>query len=165
MWRGPKKGIDLVETQAMDDFFDRLDRLNMAELMSMRAAWLSIDRPTHEAAWAAVREVGEREGLTREIDRVRKKAADWSQRGSDSIPYLMQTNTNWLTVKMDAEEAIVDAALVVALGDRLDANSRATLIAPWLRATDASEARYPAEDEADDAEAATEAGAGPDGSS
>jgi hypothetical protein len=42
----------------------------------------------------------------------------------------------WQQIKMEAAEAIVDAALAVALGDRLDAQSHDILIEPWLRATE-----------------------------
>jgi hypothetical protein len=136
MW-GRSKDVDLVDTQELDRFFDRLDRVNMEQLMSMRAAWLSIERQVHEAAWANIREVSQRDDLAGEVDRVKKKAATWSQRGSDSVPYLMEVNSNWLAAKMDAQEAIVDAALAVALGNRLDEAARATLVAPWLRAIDA----------------------------
>jgi hypothetical protein len=39
-----------------------------------------------------------------------------------------------LQIKMEGGEAIVDAALAVALGSRLDEASRSVLIEPWLRA-------------------------------
>jgi hypothetical protein len=42
-----------------------------------------------------------------------------------------------METKIEAGEAIVDAALAVALGSRLDADCRNVLIGPWLRATEA----------------------------
>jgi hypothetical protein len=102
----------------------------------MRAAWQAVGRQAHEDSWTAVRVAGAREGLTREIDRVRDKAIAWATRGSDSVPYNRPNDTeSWLQVKTEASEAIVDAALALALGDRLDAATHEVLIGPWLRAT------------------------------
>ncbi|MFI5258626.1 MAG: hypothetical protein ACHQ01_03320, partial [Candidatus Limnocylindrales bacterium] len=65
--------MNLVDTPELASFFDRLDHLNQAQLLAMRAAWRSISREAHEEAWAAVRAVGAQDGLTGEIDRVRNK--------------------------------------------------------------------------------------------
>ena len=46
-------------------------------------------------------------------------------------------DVTWMETKIEAGEAIVDAALAVALGSRLDADCRSLLIGPWLRATEA----------------------------
>lgn len=132
---GRRGGEGLVETPEMVFFFDRLDRLNLAQLLVMRATWMSIDLPAHEDAWSAVRAAGARYGLADEIERVRKKALAWSTRGSNSIPYQTNADYDWLQVKVEAGEAIVDAALAVALGNRLDEATHDVLIEPWLRAT------------------------------
>ena len=139
MW-GRRKGPNLVDTDELDAFFDRLDRMNLPQFLSLRAAWQSIDHRAHEDAWTSVRALGASQGLTGEIGRVRDKALGWATRGSNSVPYYrINDDTTWQQVKMEAGEAIVDAALAVALGSRLDAEAHDTLIAPWLRATDASE--------------------------
>ena len=135
---GRRKGPNLVDTDELDAFFDQLDRLTQVELLAMHASWQAIAREEHESAWAAVRAVGAGEGLAKEIDRVRNKAMAWALRGENSIPY-WGDNDNHVRVKREAEEAIVDAALAVALGSRLDADAHDTLIGPWLRATDACE--------------------------
>jgi len=132
--RGP---VDLLDTQEMAVFFERLDRLHQEQLMAMRAAWRATSREAHEEAWTAVREVGVREGLSREVDRVRKKALAWASRGSSSTYYGRNEDVLWQEVKLDAGEAIVDAALAVALGGRLDEATRAVLMGPWLAATEA----------------------------
>jgi hypothetical protein len=103
----------------------------------MRAAWRSTSREAHEDAWTTVRSIGAREGLTREIDRVRNRALAWASRGSNTIPYRISDDVTWMETKIEAGEAIVDAALAVALGSRLDADCRNVLIGPWLRATEA----------------------------
>jgi len=137
MW-GRQRGVNLVDTPEMDDLFEGLDHLNREQLLAMRAAWHAITSLEHEEAWAAVRSVGDRAGLGKEIGRVRNKALAWSTRGSNSVPYYrVNDDESWLQVKMEAGEAIVDAALAVALGDRLDAETKDTLLAPWLRATQA----------------------------
>jgi hypothetical protein len=133
---GRKREVDLLNTAEMDDFFDRLDRINESGLLGMRAAWKSIDRAEHEDAWTAVRVVCARDGLNGEIDRVRKKAIAWASRGSNMAPEVRIGQVqNWQLIKTDAGEAIVDAALAVALGSRLDERHRAILMGPWLGAT------------------------------
>jgi hypothetical protein len=134
MW-GRRKGPNLVDTDEMDAFFDQLDRMTQVQLLAMQAAWQSVRREEHESAWAAVRAVGASEGLAKEISRVRDKAMAWALRGENTIPY-WGDNDNHVRIKRDAEEAVVDAALAVALGSRLDAEPYDTLIAPWLRATE-----------------------------
>jgi hypothetical protein len=136
MWRR-RSGVDLLDTQEMDEFFAKLDHLDEGQLLGMRAAWQSTDGAAHQEAWAAVRAVGAAQGLTREIDRVRDKALGWASRGSNVVPYTFTDQITWLQIKMEAGEAIVDAALAVALGDRLDEASRNVLIEPWRRATEA----------------------------
>jgi hypothetical protein len=136
---GPRSGVNLLDTDEMAGFFERLDHLNQEQLLGLRAAWRSTSRESHEDAWAAVRAVGVREGLSREIDRVRNRALAWASRGSNTIPYRVSSDVTWLQIKIEAGEAIVDAALAVALGNRLDAASHKILIGPWLRATEGVE--------------------------
>jgi uncharacterized protein YfiM (DUF2279 family) len=137
MWHR-RRSVDLVDTEAMDAFFDRLDHLNEVGLMNMRASWNATSHADHEDAWTAVRVAGALYGLTEEIDRVRKKALAWSSRGSNVAPEVRIGQVqNWAVIKMEAGEAIVDAALAIALGDRLDARHRDLLIGPWLSATTA----------------------------
>lgn len=135
--RGPRGRVNLVDTEEMAAFFEQLDHLNLEQLRVMRAAWRSTSREAHEDAWTTVRSIGAREGLTREIDRVRNRALAWASRGSNTIPYRISDDVTWMETKIEAGEAIVDAALAVALGSRLDADCRNVLIGPWLRATEA----------------------------
>ena len=139
MW-GRQTGVGLVDTEEMAVFLERLDHVNQEQLMGMRAAWHATSREAHEEAWAAVRAVGVSEGLSKEIDRVRKKALAWVLRGSSAVPFFHRNDdVSWQQAKMEASEAIVDAALAVALGGRLDAHTHDVLIGPWVRATDATE--------------------------
>jgi hypothetical protein len=139
MW-GRRRGVNLVDTAAMEAFFDRLNRLDEGRLMGMRAVWSSIGSQEHEEAWTAVRAAAARDGLTGEIDRVRKKAIAWAARGSNMAPEVrIGQSQNWNVIKMEAGEAIVDAALGIALGGRLDAQSHDVLLAPWVRATELSD--------------------------
>jgi pyruvate/oxaloacetate carboxyltransferase len=134
---GRRGRVNLVDTEEMAAFFEQLDHLNLEQLRVMRAAWRSTSREAHEDAWTTVRSIGAREGLTREIDRVRNRALAWASRGSNTIPYRISDDVTWMETKIEAGEAIVDAALAVALGSRLDADCRNVLIGPWLRATEA----------------------------
>jgi hypothetical protein len=142
MW-GRRRGVKLVDTLEMEVLFAKLDRLNPAQLMAMRATWGAISREKHEDAWATVRAVGVRYSLTKEIDRVRDKAMACAARGLPLVPPLYQALGSWSgyardlqQTKMEAGEAIVDTALGMALGDRLDAHTHDILMAPWLRVTE-----------------------------
>ena len=126
--------MNLVDTPEMDALFERIDRLNDAELLGLRAAWHAIDRDAHQAAWDAVRNVGVRDGLTMEIRRIRDRALDWSARGDPRVVY-QGRDVAREQARLDAGEVLVDIALATGLGDRLDGQSRDTLIGPWLRIT------------------------------
>jgi hypothetical protein len=137
MW-GRRRGIDLVDTPEMDDFFERLEQLDQAEMMSLGAAWRAADGRAREDAWTTVRAIGARDGLSSEIARVRDRAKEFVSRASDLVPlYGLNDSDLWLQAKGRAGEAIVDAALAIALGDRLDAASRDALLGPWLFVTEA----------------------------
>jgi tellurite resistance protein len=125
-----RRNLDLADSEEMDRFFDQLDRMGEAELMRLRAAWLSIDRQAHEDAWAVVRVVCASGDLDEEIEKVRDRALTWVR--YDGMPYrYLDGNPMWMQHKADAAEAVVDAAIGVALGDRLDRRTRATLLAAW----------------------------------
>jgi hypothetical protein len=124
-----------LDTDELDAFFESLDHADQVELLRMKAAWRAVGRPVHEEAWAAVRAVGARDGISKEIDWVRKRAMAWSARGDDAIPYALDDTATWVQIKLEAEEPIVDLALGIALGDRLDERTRETLLAAaWDRA-------------------------------
>jgi hypothetical protein len=125
---------DRLDPEPLDDFFDDLDRLTEVQILSMIASWRSVDRAGHQRAWAAVRAAGERHGVSDEIDRVRESAIAWTMRGSNLPPYQLNNEPSWTALKLDAREPIVDAALAIALGDRLDRAASDALLAPWNRA-------------------------------
>jgi hypothetical protein len=127
--RGAK--VDLLDTPEMAAFFDALDHLDEAELLRMRAAWRSVPHEAHERAWAAVRAAGARDGIAGAIDRVRGRALAWASRGTNTRPTQVSDDITWLDIKHEASEAIVDAALAIALGERLDPEARATLLVGW----------------------------------
>jgi hypothetical protein len=131
---GLRRKPSVLDTDELNAFFDVLDHMGDVELLRMRAAWRAVPRRIHEEAWAAVRAVGARDGLSRDIDRVRKRAMTWAARGSDVVPYALSDSATWAQVKLEAEEAIVDVALGIALGDRLDERTRETLLAAWVGA-------------------------------
>ena len=121
---------DLVHSEELDRFFDSLDRVGDTELMRLKAAWHSIDRQAHEGAWAVVRVVSASHNLEAEIDKVRGRALAWVSH--DAMPYrYLDGNPMWMQYKAEAAEAIVDAAIAVALGDLLDERTRATLLTAW----------------------------------
>ena len=138
MW-GRQRGVNLVDTPELDGFFERLDRMNVEQLLAMRAAWHSIPMAEHEKAWATVRSVGARYAIDKEINRVRNKAMAWSTLGNNGLPYFQSSDVGRLQSRIEAGEAVVDAALAIALGDRLDDQTRDALLGPWTRGSDTLE--------------------------
>lgn len=138
MW-GRRGRVNLVDTDEMGAFFERLDHLNQEQLMGLQAAWQATSREEHEDAWTAIRVAGARDGLVKEIERVRNKALRWASRGSNSIPYQLIDDSEWLQKKIAAGGAIVDAALAIALGNRLPEAAHDVLIGPWLQVTQPAE--------------------------
>jgi hypothetical protein len=131
---------DLSDSASIQAFFDAVDRLDIDQLERLRSEWRSIPKEVHEAAWAQVRAVAGRDGLSDEVDRVRRRALDWTARGSRQPGRGQPDYRTWIERKIGAAEAIVDAALAFALGERLDPQARATLLRPWRAAT---EKEYP----------------------
>ena len=129
--------MKLVESEAMNDFIGSLDLLNEANLMVLVASWGAVAQRDHEAAWAEVRRVATDDGLDADVKAVRDRAMQWAYRGTNipAIPYSMMSDDEWLRLRREAAPALVDAALAVALGDRLGQSARNVLLAPWLRAT------------------------------
>jgi hypothetical protein len=73
--------------------------------------------------------VGVRDGLATEIDEIRERAMAWASHGDDGMPYAFGDNEMWAQLKNEAAGAVVDIALGIALGDRLDEQTRETLLA------------------------------------
>ena len=122
------------DAEALDRFFEAIDRLGLGELERLGAAWHAISREDHQAAWTAVREAAARDGLGRDLDRARSRALAWTSRGSNRPGYLVPDDRTWIEAKIEAAEAIVDGALAAALGDRLDVRTREVLLGPLREA-------------------------------
>jgi hypothetical protein len=137
MW-GHKPGIDLLDTPEMNRFFIRLDRLDEGQILALGAAWHGITEARHESAWTMVRALAEREELTNEIDRVRGAALAWTSRATTIAQYAVDGRpvSMWAQIKIEASEAVVDAALAIALGTSLDGAAYDVLIGPWLAVTE-----------------------------
>jgi hypothetical protein len=120
----------------LDSFLARLDHLDQSQLLALRASWHAISAETHESAWEAVRGVAKAQKLQADVDLIRDSAMHWATRGDNRPPiYHLAMDDEMLNqIRSGAAEAIVDAALAVALGPWLPPDARATLIGPWERA-------------------------------
>lgn len=121
--------------ELLDMFVARLDHLDQAQLLGLRASWHAISAESHEAAWAAVRRVAKAQKLQADVDLIRDRAMHWATRGDNRPPlYHLAMDDEMLNqVRAGAAEAIVDAALALTLGPWLPRDAHATLIAPWDR--------------------------------
>jgi hypothetical protein len=135
MW-GRKRGVNLLDTPQMDTFFERLEGMNQAEVQALTVVWHSVSKQQLEDAWLEIRAIGAREALSKEIDRVRDRALDEATRGTNNVPGAVMDLPR--QTRIEAGPAIVDAAVAIALGTRLDPVTRELLMAPWLRATQAN---------------------------
>jgi hypothetical protein len=119
----------------LDAFDERLDRLDQAQLLGLRAAWHAISAETHETAWAAVRRVAKAQQFQADVDLIRDRAMHWATRGDNRPPvyHIAMDDEMVNQVRAGAAAAIVDAALAMALEPWLPPDAHATLIAPWER--------------------------------
>jgi hypothetical protein len=127
-------GHHLTDSPAFADYLQALDHVTEGQLLAMAAAFKAIDRAEHERSWGDVRAVGQRDGLDKEVERVRAKALAWTARGTNVAAmggFRYMDDIGWASLKHEAAEPIVDAALAIALGDRLTPQTRATLLAGW----------------------------------
>lgn len=124
---------DIAETAAMDRFIDQLDRLDDGQLLALTAAWRAVDEETRDDAWTAVRATAARLRLTHGVDAVRERAMRWAMRADNRPPlyHVVADDVLHNQIRADAAGALVDTALGIALGMRLDPGSRATLLSPW----------------------------------
>jgi hypothetical protein len=131
------KRQDLSETEAVDRFIDSLDFLNQEQLLGMTAAWRSADTQAREDAWTKVRATAAIAGLSNDVEHVRDRAMHWAARGTNTpSPYTLTTDDQWGQVRRAAAPALADAAIAIALGNRLDEATRDVLLGPWLRVSD-----------------------------
>lgn len=121
--------------ELLDTFVARLDRLDQAELLGLRASWHAISAETHQTAWAAVRRVAKAQKMEVDVDLIRDHAMHWATRGDNRPPiYHLAMDDEMLNqVRASAAAAIVDTALAMALEPWLPRDAHATLIGPWER--------------------------------
>ncbi len=127
-----------LDTDELLAFFESLNHADRVELLRLGAAWEAVDKQAHEEAWAAVRAVGKRDGLSKEIDEIRERAMRWASHGDDGVTYAFGSDGLWTQLKNEAAGAVVDIALGIALGDRLDERTREILLAPRAGADEIS---------------------------
>jgi hypothetical protein len=124
---------NLADTETMDRFIDSLDHLTEEQLLGMAAAWHSSDEQAREDAWTQVRAVG----LAHEVEHVRQRALDFATgAGVLFYPYTIDSDDLARHARREAAPALVDAAIAIALGDRLDETTREVLLGPWLRVSE-----------------------------
>jgi hypothetical protein len=133
--RGDADNLRSIGTyEAVEEFLDSLVQLTELQLLALNAAWQSQDKETHDNAWTAAIAVAATAGLRKEMERARNEALDWAFRGTN-VPWPYGFNESaHLDVRRGAGPALADAAVAVLLEGRLDEDSRAVLLGPWLRA-------------------------------
>jgi hypothetical protein len=130
-----RAGANLLDTKEMTDFFDKLDHLNQEQLLSLAASWEAREKlPHRDALTQAVAAAGEL-GLTAQMEEARDEAMRWALRGPSDL-WAVTLQDERLQIWRQAAPALADAAVAIALGNRLNDGARALLLEPWVSAVE-----------------------------
>ena len=122
-----------LQTAEIAAFFDQLDRLNQEQLLSLGASWQAREKlPHQDALTQAVAAAGEF-GLTAQMEEARDQAVRWALHGPSDL-WAVTLQDERLQLRRQAAPTLADAAVAIALGDRLNDGARALLLEPWANA-------------------------------
>lgn len=127
--------MSLGTNAELDALFDRLPGLDRGELFALAGAHGSRDS-AREDAWAAVRRAVSADHLERDLDRLRSEVGAWAthlgsitgQEAGSGLSDLFMADA-----RRAAAPAVLDAAVALLLGARLEDHERAVLLGPWNR--------------------------------
>ena len=116
----------------LDRFIDSLDALDETDLLNLAASWGALDKSKHEDAWTHVVAAAAKAGLTERVEEARQSALGWATRGTNfPWPDAGYMENMKAQIRRGAAPALADAAVAIALGERLDRESADTLLGPW----------------------------------
>jgi hypothetical protein len=129
---------------ALDGLVEQLDRLGADAFLAMVASWNDQDPDAHADAWTTAEASARQHRLGAAVERARERVINWAESlGGGTYADITMYGGGWNPVLRDARAAaapaLVDVAVALALGDRLDPAARDVLLAPWRRATDRDE--------------------------
>ncbi len=120
------------EGAELDRFLASLDGLGETDLLNLAAGWNGVDRSARDDAWTAALAAAAKAGLTEAVQKARRSALDWATRGTNfPWPDAGYMENMKAQIRRGAAPALADAAVALALGDRLDPQSADTLLGPW----------------------------------
>ncbi len=117
----------------LDALIAGLPSLDAGQLFAL-AGEHSADDPAREAAWEAVRQVVKAGHLERDLDGVRADVGTWATHLGSLTGQLIGTGMSdepLSEARLAAAGAVLDAAVAMLLGDRLEERDRAALMGPW----------------------------------
>jgi hypothetical protein len=124
----------------LDRFLASLDALDETDLLTLAAGWNGAEKSAHEDAWTRVVAVAAATGMTERVRAARQAALDWAIKGTNfPWPDAGYMEDMKLHIRRGAAPALADAAVAIALGDKLDRESADTLLGPWRSLPGASE--------------------------
>ena len=129
---------NIAESEPVDRFFEYLEHAEADLLLALSAAWRAVEEQAREEAWTRVHDAAKRTRTERGVETVRDRAMHWAGRSGYSYGEITAYGGGqplWGDVRRQAAPALVDAAVAIALGRRLDSASREVLLGPWIAAT------------------------------
>jgi hypothetical protein len=117
----------------LEDFLGQLTPLDAGYLFAVVAA-LHPDDPSHGVAWAKVRQVAAAQGMAPEIDRLRRRVAQWATRGTGYVSGHLgagPADEMLHLARAAAAGAILDAGVAEMIGAYLDDDTLRVLLRPW----------------------------------
>jgi hypothetical protein len=130
-----RTGTDLLDTEQMADFLDKLDHLNQEQLLSLAASWGAREKLPHRDALAQAVAAAAEFGLTAQMEEARGAAVRWALRGPSDL-WAVTLQDERLQPRRQAAPALADAAVAIVLGGRLNDWARALLLEPWVNAVE-----------------------------
>ncbi len=120
---------------ALAPFADRVDRLTEADLVVLCETWASDDDEARHQAWLEVRAQADQTGRSNDLRQLQDGLVRWAGMPARSglIPFavLVPSLRHEGTQRRESLAPLLDAGAALLLGDRLSADSFATLMHPW----------------------------------
>jgi hypothetical protein len=129
---------------ALARFAERVDRLTMVDLVQLCDTWAANDESARRQAWLEVRALADATGRSDQLKDLQDGLVRWAgvpgRSGLMPLSILVPSLREESAQRRASLAPLADAGAALLLGDRLSAQSSATLMHPWAVLTGAIEA-------------------------
>jgi D-mannonate dehydratase len=126
-------GRDTEPDDPLEVFLDQFIPVDAGYLFAVAAAFHP-DDPAHAEAWAKVRKVAAAQGMEPEIDRLRRRVAQWATQGTGYVSGHLgagPAEEMLHLARAAVAGAILDGGVAGMIGVHLDDDTLRVLLRPW----------------------------------